>query len=179
MKKFLLSLVSALLIACMMFTACTGTETDVNSSDSTSNVQSAESAAPVQSAEAASTEASSADSSEASLTGLWKDATVTEDTTYGEGALTIQVEVKAEDKSVTLTVKTDKKTLGDALTEHNLIDGDKSEYGLYVKKVIGMTADYDVDQSYWSFSKNGEMMMTGVDGENISDGAHYEITYTK
>lgn len=179
MKKFLLSLLSALLIACLMFTACTGSETDVSNGDSTSNVQSTESEAPVQSADASSVDVSSEDNSVAPLTGLWKDATVTEDTTYGEGAVTIQVEVKAEDKSVTLTIKTDKETLGDALTEHNLVDGEKSEYGLYVKKVIGMTADYDIDQSYWSFSKDGEMMMTGVDGENISDGAHYEITYTK
>lgn len=178
MKKFLLSLISALLIACMMFTACGGDETDV-SSDVASNVQSAESEAPVQSADASSVDASSEDNSVAPLTGLWKDATVTEDTTYGEGAVTIQVEVKAEDKSVTLTIKTDKETLGDALTEHNLVDGEKSDYGLYVKQVIGMTADYDVDQSYWSFYKNGEMMMTGVDGENISDGAHYEIIYAK
>lgn len=169
---------SALLIACMMFTACTGTETNVDS-DVTSNVQSAESEAPVQSSDSSIADASSTDSTDTALAGVWKDATVTEDATYGEGAVTIQVEVKAEDKSVTLTIKTDKETLGDALTEHNLIDGDKSEYGLYVKQVIGMTADYDVDQSYWSFSKNGEMMMTGVDGENISDGAHYEITYTK
>lgn len=112
-------------------------------------------------------------------TGVWANATVTEDTTYGTGATTVQVEVKAEDRSVTLTIKTDKTTLGDALLEHGLIAGDESEYGLYVKKVIGITADYDVDQSYWSFTKNGEMMMTGVDGETISDGAHYELTYTK
>lgn len=175
MKKFLFSFLCALLIACMTFTACADTTTDVSSDDVTSVEQSVEAS----STEPASSEASSEDNSVAELTGLWKDATVTEDTTYGEGAVTIQVEVKAEDKSVTLTIKTDKETLGDALTEHNLVDGEKSEYGLYVKQVIGMTADYDVDQSYWSFYKNGEMMMTGVDGENISDGAHYEIIYAK
>ncbi len=111
--------------------------------------------------------------------GVWENATVTENASYGMGATTIEVEVKAEDKAVTLTIKTDKATLGDALKEHSLIDGDKGEFGIYVKKVIGITADYDVDQSYWSFTKNGEMLMTGVDGVEISNGEHYEITYTK
>lgn len=111
--------------------------------------------------------------------GVWENATVTENASYGTGATTIEVEVKAEDKAVTLTIKTDKATLGDALKEHSLIDGDEGEFGIYVKKVIGITADYDVDKSYWSFTKNGEMLMTGVDSVEISNGEHYEITYTK
>lgn len=111
--------------------------------------------------------------------GLWKDATVTENTTYGNGATTIEVEVKVGDKAITLTIKTDEKTLGAALKEHALIDGDEGEFGMYVKKVVGITADYNVDQSYWAFTKNGETLPTGADQVEISDGEHYEITYTK
>ncbi len=112
-------------------------------------------------------------------TGVWEDATYRSDKEFGKGAKTVEVEVKVEEQSVTFTVHTDKEMLGDALLEHGLIEGDAGPYGLYVKKVNGMTADYDVNQHYWSFSKNGEGLMTGVDMEAVEDGAHYEITYAK
>ena len=111
--------------------------------------------------------------------GLWANATYLEDTSFGEGAKTVTVKVIVEDKSVTFTIKTDAKTLGEALLAHNLIAGEQGDFGLYVKVVNGITADYDVDQSYWGFSKNGEYMMTGVDGTDIADGEAYELTYTK
>ena len=63
---------------------------------------------------------------------LWENAIYTQDTELGSGAKTITVEVKAEEKSVTFKINTDKKTVGEALLEHNLISGDKSAYGLYV-----------------------------------------------
>lgn len=110
---------------------------------------------------------------------FWEDAIYDADQTFGEGEMKIEVEVTALDKSVTFTVNTDKENLGDALVEYKLIEGDEGPYGLYIKKVNGILADYDIDQSYWSFTKNGEMMMTGIDGTTISDGEHYELTYTK
>ena len=111
--------------------------------------------------------------------GLWATATYLEDTSFGEGAKTVTVKVIVEDKSVTFTIKSNAKTLGEALLSHGLIAGDESEYGLYVKVVNGITADYDVDRSYWGFSKGGEYMMTGVDGTEFADGEVYELTYTK
>ena len=111
--------------------------------------------------------------------GLWEKATYTKDTTFGNGATTVMVEVKVEDQSVTFTIKTDKTTLGEALMEHDLITGEQGQFGIYIKSVNGITADYDVDRSYWAFNKNGEMMMTGVDMTNIADGEHYELVYTK
>lgn len=112
-------------------------------------------------------------------TGLWENATHLKDKEFGDGKTTVQVEVKAADQSVTFTIHTDKTTLGDALLEHGLISGDEGPYGLYVKVVNGITADYDVDKSYWGFYKNGEYMMTGVDATDISDGEHYELVYEK
>ena len=109
--------------------------------------------------------------------GLWENATYRRDMEFGEGAKTIEVEVKVGDESVTFTIHTDKETLGDALLEHDLIAGEVGAYGLYVKTVNGILADYDIDGSYWSFYEGGEMMMTGVDGEIIAGGEHYEIVY--
>ena len=112
-------------------------------------------------------------------TDVWSEAIYTEDTELGEGEKTVMVEVIAEDKSVTFTIRSDKDILGDALAEHGLIEGEQGAYGLYVKKVNGITADYDINQTYWGFNKNGESMMTGVDGEEFKDGEHYELIYTK
>lgn len=109
---------------------------------------------------------------------LWDNAVYKEDTELGNGEKQIIVEFEAEDKSVTFKINTDKNTLGEALLENNLISGEKGPYGLYVKFVNGIEADYNKTKSFWSFYKNGESMMTGVDGEEISNGNHYEIVYT-
>lgn len=111
--------------------------------------------------------------------GLWENATYTEDTTFGSGSTKLMVEIKVEENTVTFTVNTDKTTVGDALLEHGLIAGDEGEYGMYVKKVNGITADYDVNQSYWAFYVNGEYAMAGVDATAIEAGATYRLEYAK
>ncbi len=111
--------------------------------------------------------------------GLWTTATYVKDTSFGEGAKTLKIKVEADDRSVIFTIKTDKETVGAALLEHSLIAGDESEYGLYIKVVNGIKADYDTDKAYWSFNKNGEYMMTGVDSTEFTDGEQYELVYTK
>jgi hypothetical protein len=125
----------------------------------------------------------SADSSDGNgsveKSGVWENATYLEDKEFGSGSKTIVVEVKAADQKVTFTIKTDKDTVGAALFEHNLIDGENGPYGLYVKVVNGITADYDKTQTYWALKKNGKDLMTGVDMTEITDGEHYEFVYTK
>ncbi|MBR2869027.1 MAG: DUF4430 domain-containing protein [Clostridia bacterium] len=110
---------------------------------------------------------------------IWSDATYTEDIQLGKGQKTITVEVEAEEKVVVFTVKTDKETVGEALQELELIEGEEGEYGLYVKTVNGMLADYGVNQSYWAFLINGEYASTGVDGAVIADKEIYRLVYTK
>jgi predicted small lipoprotein YifL len=112
-------------------------------------------------------------------TGLWADAVYTEDKSFGKGAVTFEVEVIAEDNSVTFTVSTDQEYLGDALLEHGLIEGTEGPYGLYVDKVNGITASWDADQAWWGVSIGGVSASTGVDGIKVESGAHYELTYSK
>lgn len=107
--------------------------------------------------------------------GRWEDAIYRKDTEFGKGAKTVQVQVKVEEQSVTFTIKTDREFLGDALVDHGLIEGEMDVYGLYVKKVNGILADYDVDGTYWALYKNGEYSMTGVDTTPVADGEHYEL----
>ncbi len=112
-------------------------------------------------------------------TGVWEGATYRRDMELGKGEKTLVVEVAAEEQTVTFTVHTDKETVGEALLEQELIDGEQGDFGLYVKVVNGMTADYDVDQSYWSFYINGEYAMAGVDTTQIAEGDTYRLEYTK
>ena len=51
--------------------------------------------------------------------------------------------------------------------------GDEGEYGLYVKTVNGITADYDKDGAYWAFYVNGEYASSGVDSTPIAEGESY------
>ncbi len=110
---------------------------------------------------------------------LWQTALYTEDAEIGSGEKTLTVKVIAEEKSVALTLHTDKDILGDALTEHQLISGEQGVYGLYVKTVNGIYADYNTTKSYWSVNKDGEYMTVGVDSAEIIDGEAYEFIYTK
>lgn len=110
---------------------------------------------------------------------IWETAVHTSDAEFGDGEKTVQLEVKAEGKSVTLTVHTDKENLGDVLMEHHLIAGEKGAYGLYVKSVNGMLADYDKTQTYWELCKDGESLSTGVDGVKVVDGDKYEFVHKK
>ena len=110
---------------------------------------------------------------------LWESAAYTENTELGDGKTTITLDVVAGDKTVTFTLKTDKTVLGDVLKDNNLVEGDEGEFGLYITSVNGIEASWEKDQAYWSVSKNGEMLMTGVDGVTIANGEKYELTYTK
>lgn len=110
---------------------------------------------------------------------LWDSALYKEDAEVGEGAHSVFIEVKIGERSVTLTVKSDKDNLADMLIENKIVEGDTSEYGLYIKKVNGVTADYDADGAYWGLNKGGEPTAVGASAITIKDGEHYELVYTK
>ena len=81
--------------------------------------------------------------------------------------------VDAEGNEKTFDIVTTETNVGEALLKEDLIEGDSGPYGLYVKQVNGITADYDTDGTYWAFYIDGEMAMTGVDATDITDGAEY------
>ena len=107
--------------------------------------------------------------------GKWTDASYLSDVELGKGSKTVVVTVKAGENEVSFTLHTDKTYLSEALLENQLVEGDDGPYGLYIKKVNGIVADYDVDKTYWGFYKNGEQMMTGVSSAEIVDGERYEL----
>lgn len=103
-------------------------------------------------------------------------ASQSESNVLGEGATEFTFTVTDADGKETLyQINTDKKTVGEALVELDLIAGDESEYGLYVKTVNGITVDFDKDGKYWAFYVNGEYASAGVDSTDIEAGATYSF----
>lgn len=76
-------------------------------------------------------------------------------------------------------VSTDKETVGDALADAELIAGEQSEFGLFVKTVCGVTADYEKDAAYWSLYVSGELSAVGVDSVQCKDVVDVEFRYMK
>lgn len=105
------------------------------------------------------------------------DGTVqTEGTVLGEGNTKfILTVVDKEGTETQFEIHTDKETVGEALSELGLIAGEEGEYGLYVKTVNGITADYDKDGVYWAFYINGEYAQTGIDATAITEGDNYSL----
>lgn len=87
--------------------------------------------------------------------------------------------VFADGKETKFNISTNQKTVGEALLEQELIEGEDGPYGLYVKTVNGETHDYDVDGTYWSFYVNGEYATSGVDTTEIESGARYMFKVEK
>lgn len=101
-------------------------------------------------------------------------------TVLGEGARQFSFSVTDNDGIVTnFEIHTDKTTVGEALEELTLIAGDEGPYGLYVKRVNGITLDYNKDGMYWAFYINGEMAMSGVDATEITEGTVYSFKAEK
>lgn len=94
----------------------------------------------------------------------------------GEGSKEFFLAVTDKDGAESqFEIHTDKETVGEALQELGIIDGEESEYGLYVKTVNGLTLDYDKDGKYWAFYVNGEYASTGVDATAITEGENYSF----
>ncbi|MBE6714318.1 MAG: DUF4430 domain-containing protein [Ruminococcaceae bacterium] len=83
--------------------------------------------------------------------------------------------VDKDGNETSFEITTCEKKVGEALLKEGLIEGEEGAFGLYVKKVHGITADYEKDKTYWSFYINGEYAMTGVDMTDIEDGAVYSM----
>ncbi len=87
--------------------------------------------------------------------------------------------VDGEGNTSKFEIHTDATIVGEALLALDLIEGEDGDYGLYVKKVNGITADYDTDGTYWAFYIGDDYGMTGVDLTEITPGATYAFKVSK
>lgn len=98
----------------------------------------------------------------------------------GQGETSFYFSVFYEDgTSDNFVVNTDKTTVGEALMELELIGGEEGPYGLYVKTVNGVTADYSVNGTYWAFYADGAYASAGADMTEITEGSLYAFRVEK
>lgn len=95
-----------------------------------------------------------------------------------DGSKNIEVTVVYKDEtSKEFKISTDAEYLGDALFEEKLVTEAEYESGFYTE-INGVKADFNVDQSWWCVTKDGEMTSVGMNEQVIADGDEFEITYT-
>ena len=150
MKKLLITLMALLMT--VTFTACNQTEVSSSTSETDSSTVS-------------------------------EDASATEEPTVyesgsiiGEGEKHIYVTATDgvnQELIGTFEFYTDAENIGDALLEYGFISGDDSDYGLYVKVVNGVKAEYETDGTYWAFYVNGDLATTGVSSTPVEDEMSY------
>ena len=100
--------------------------------------------------------------------------------TVGEGEYSFDfTAVFADGSKKSYAVFTDCETVGEALLSLGLIDGEDGPYGLYIKSVCGVIADYDKDQTYWALYTDGEMSMAGADMVKCADVSLVELKVEK
>ena len=111
----------------------------------------------------------------------WDDTAVVADgDEIGGGSKTFSAQiVDMEGDEISITVHTDKETVGEALQELDVLQGEEGPYGLYIKAVNGQALDYDKDGAYWAFYVDGEYAITGVDETEIVETSLYMLKAEK
>ena len=108
------------------------------------------------------------------------DVSSAETVAVGEGNKQFMLTVTdAEGNTSAFAVRTEEETVGAALLRLDIIEGENGPYGLYIKTVNGIRADFDKDGVYWAFYENGEYAMAGADMTPITDGADYALRVEK
>lgn len=99
-------------------------------------------------------------------------------TVIGKGSIFFLLDVVTEDSTLMYEIHTDSTCLGDALIESGLVEGEEGPYGLYIKRVCGISAVFEEDNAYWGLNVNGESAATGADGITLLGGDTIELVYT-
>ncbi len=106
--------------------------------------------------------------------GLWENATYLKETTIGNGKTEFNIIIEAGEQSLTLTVKTDKEMLGDALYELELIN-DPS----FFDTLNGIKLDWDETKMYWALYIDESYANVGVSQIKVENGASYRFVCKK
>lgn len=97
--------------------------------------------------------------------------------TAGGKTVTVTV-VHADGTSKDFTYQTDAEYLGEVLVAEGLVEGEDSEYGLYITKVDGEDAIYEEDGSYWALYEGDAYANQSADQTPLTDGGTYSLVYT-
>ncbi len=106
---------------------------------------------------------------------LYPDAAI-EAVSLGNGAKHFDFSaIDADGTEYKFSIHTDKTLVGEALEELGLIEGTEGAYGLYVNKVNGIYAEYEVTGTYWAFYTDGAYAQAGIDQTEITEGTAYSL----
>lgn len=181
-RKSLVCLLLVLLLAAAALTGCARYDvpvTTVQSQTEAPKTNAPETEAPA-TTDAPETEAPATTNAPETTTTAAATPAEGEKQELGEGSKLFYFDVTfSNGETSSYAIHTDADTVGAALVDLNLIAGDESEYGLYVKTIGEETLDFNTDGMYWAFYENGEYAMTGVDSTAITDGTTYSFVATK
>jgi hypothetical protein len=105
---------------------------------------------------------------------------ITPPTEIGEGQNSFHFEVITEEKeSYFWIVHTNETMVGDALLEHDLVQGDITEFGLFVTEINGIVADFDDGGAFWAFYIDGDFAMTGAMETEIEPDTTYAFVFSR
>ena len=98
----------------------------------------------------------------------------------GEGAVTFDfIAVFNEETEKAWRISTNEATVGEALQALGLLEGEEGPWGLYIKTVDGVTADYNMTGTYWAFYVDGGYAMNGIDLTPAEAGHIYSLKIEK
>lgn len=99
------------------------------------------------------------------------------ETANGAKSFTVEV-VHKDGSSKTFTYNSDAWYLGEVLLDEGLIQGETSQFGMYIITVDGEDAIYEKDNSYWALYEGEEYAQQGIDKTPITDGGKFSLVYT-
>lgn len=98
------------------------------------------------------------------------------ETSQGTKTITVTV-IHSDGTEKTFSYTTAQTNLGAFLESEGLIASEGADDGMF-HTVDGEKADWNVNQSYWSFYLGEEYAVTGIYATDIVDGAAYKLVYT-
>lgn len=97
--------------------------------------------------------------------------------TPGDKNITVVV-VHKDGSENTFNYNTSEEFLEPVLVANNLVQGEESQYGLYIKYADGERADYTLDGAWWGIYVGDEQSMVGANELAIEDGGVYKLVYS-
>lgn len=97
--------------------------------------------------------------------------------TVGDKNITVVV-VHKDGSEKTFNYNTSEEFLAPVLTANNLVQGEQSEYGLYIHYADGERAVWELDAAWWGLYVGDEQAVVGVSELAIEDGGVYKLVYS-
>lgn len=93
----------------------------------------------------------------------------------GEKNISVTV-IHGDGSTKEFNITTDELYLRMAMEPEKIVEGQESEYGLYLTTVDGETADSNKEE-WWGVFKDGKLISFNIDKQPIADGEKYSFEF--